>query len=89
MKTQDAIRLSGSRRDLSRLLGVSVQATYAWGERIPDKRLWQLRNIRPDWFRGTEDDPVLVARLAQEERVDRILQLADALRQEALAWRNS
>ncbi len=50
MKTQKAIELAGNSTMLAALLGITPGAISQWGENIPDKRLWQLRVIKPEWF---------------------------------------
>lgn len=45
MKTNEAIELFGGRRELAQALGVSVQATYQWGDVVPELRVYQLRDI--------------------------------------------
>ena len=36
---------------LAEILGISVSAICQWGEDIPTARVWQLRVVRPEWFR--------------------------------------
>lgn len=51
MTKSEAIRLAGSKSALSRVLGISRQAIHLWqGERIPPLRVYQLRELRPEWF---------------------------------------
>ena len=51
MDTITAIKKAGSVKQLALLLDVTHQAVYAWGPRLPKMRLWQLRVLRPGWFR--------------------------------------
>ena len=51
METKRAIQYAGSVRALAELFGVSRQAVEAWGERLPELRTYQLRQLRPGWFR--------------------------------------
>jgi len=52
MKTQDAIQLmGGSAKDLADLLGITPSAISQWGENLPEKRVWQLQVLRPEWFK--------------------------------------
>ena len=44
------IRLAGSQRELARILGISYPAVCQWKEQIPELRLRQLKDLRPDWF---------------------------------------
>jgi predicted transcriptional regulator len=54
MKTQDAIRLvGGSAKDLADLLGITPSAISQWDEELPEKRVWQLQVLRPEWFKKT------------------------------------
>lgn len=91
MKTDEAIKLAGSRSALAELLGITLQAIYGWGEALPEQRVWQLMTLRPDWFDA--DSPgsraEIVRRADREARIDRILQMAEEIRREVLAWRNS
>jgi DNA-binding transcriptional regulator YdaS (Cro superfamily) len=49
MTKEIAIQLAGSIKDLAHLLGISRHAIYQW-KTIPEKRIWQLRMLKPDWF---------------------------------------
>lgn len=51
MEKARAIRYAGSAVALAQLLGVTKQAVSAWGERLPPLRVFQLRELRPGWFR--------------------------------------
>jgi hypothetical protein len=46
MKTEEAIILFGSVRNLAKALDLSVQAIYAWGERVPPLRVYQIRELQ-------------------------------------------
>ena len=50
MDTKTAIEKAGSIQELSKLLGISRQAVYQWGEKVPDSRVWQLKVLKPEWF---------------------------------------
>jgi len=52
MKTQQAIEKAGSAADLARLLGITQSAVCQWGEDVPEHRVWQLKVLRPAWFRA-------------------------------------
>jgi DNA-binding transcriptional regulator YdaS (Cro superfamily) len=54
MKTQDAIKHAGSSANLAKLLGITPGAVSQWGEQIPDARIWQLKAIRPRWFKTSK-----------------------------------
>jgi DNA-binding transcriptional regulator YdaS (Cro superfamily) len=51
MTKSELIRLAGSGRELAKLLGVSYPAVSQWKEQIPELRLRQLKDLKPDWFR--------------------------------------
>jgi hypothetical protein len=52
MDKKEAIRRAGGRAThLALLLGVTVQAVSKW-RTIPQLRVYQLRELRPEWFRG-------------------------------------
>lgn len=51
MKTKRAIELAGGQRALAELLAITVSAISQWDEDVPEGRMWQLRVIRPDWFK--------------------------------------
>lgn len=50
MKTKLAIKRAGSRKALADLLGISKAAISQWGPTVPELRVYQLREKRPDWF---------------------------------------
>jgi hypothetical protein len=52
METHQAIEKAGSAVALAKLLGITRQAISQWGDRVPQARLWQLRALRPKWFKG-------------------------------------
>lgn len=51
MKTSLAIKLAGTAAALAQLLGITPGAVSQWGEDVPDQRVWQLRVLRPEWFK--------------------------------------
>lgn len=51
MHTKTAIDLAGSMTSLANILGITVSAVSQWGDAIPEQREWQLRVLRPEWFR--------------------------------------
>ncbi len=57
MKTQQAIDLAKGSKNLADLLGVTPSAVSQWGENVPDKRVWQLKVLRPVWFRQSKQKP--------------------------------
>jgi predicted transcriptional regulator len=42
--------LAGSQRELAKILGISFPAVSQWKEQIPELRLRQLKDLRPQWF---------------------------------------
>jgi hypothetical protein len=50
MKTDQAIKLAGTSAELARLLGVSRAAISQWPETVPPLRVYQLKELRPEWF---------------------------------------
>jgi hypothetical protein len=54
MKTETAIQQAGGPKALADLLGITPSAVSQWKEEIPEPREWQLRVLRPEWFR---DEP--------------------------------
>jgi predicted transcriptional regulator len=49
MTKQELIDKAGSRKALAELLGISLAAISQW-KKIPRARMWQLKNLRPEWF---------------------------------------
>ena len=47
---QQAIQLAGSQAKLAKLLGISRGAVWLW-KTIPQARIWQLKLMRPEWFK--------------------------------------
>jgi len=56
MKKQIAIDLAGSAKALADLLGITQSAISQWEDDVPEPREWQLRVLRPQWFK--KDEPV-------------------------------
>lgn len=54
MKTQQAIELAGSARLLADLLGITPSAISQWGDDLPESRCWQLKVLKPDWFKDEQ-----------------------------------
>lgn len=52
MQKTEAIKLAGSQVQLAKLLGISQPAVSRWKELVPQARIWQLRVLRPEWFKG-------------------------------------
>jgi predicted transcriptional regulator len=53
MTKEQLITLAGSQTELAKMLGISQPAVSAWKE-IPQARLWQLKVIKPEWFKGDQ-----------------------------------
>jgi len=51
MTKERAITLAGSQAKLAALLKISSAAISQWKENVPAARLWQLRVLRPEWFK--------------------------------------
>ena len=49
MTKEKAIELAGSVQALATLLRISRPAIYQW-QSIPEKRVWQLKVLKPEWF---------------------------------------
>lgn len=52
MDKETAIKLAGSAKALAELLGITRAAVSQWGTSVPQARVWQLRALRPKWFKG-------------------------------------
>ena len=52
MDKQQAIEKAGSAMALAKLLGITRQAISQWGDEIPQARLWQLKALKPSWFKA-------------------------------------
>jgi predicted transcriptional regulator len=50
MTKQELIKLAGTQTALANLLGISQAAVGAWKE-VPKARIWQLRLLKPQWFK--------------------------------------
>jgi predicted transcriptional regulator len=49
MTKQELIDKAGSRKALAELLGISLAAISQW-TKVPQARLWQAKDLRPQWF---------------------------------------
>jgi len=49
MTKEQIIQLAGSQSELARLLKIYRAAVSMW-KNVPELRLRQLRDLRPDWF---------------------------------------
>ena len=59
---EQAIELAGSQAKLAKLLGISRGAVWLW-ETIPQSRIWQLKVLRPGWFKGEKPSPKAMRRV--------------------------
>jgi predicted transcriptional regulator len=50
MDKQKFIALAGSQTDLAKLLGISQAAISQW-VKVPQARIWQIKLLKPEWFR--------------------------------------
>jgi len=50
MDKQTAVRLAGSQSELARILGIKRAAVSHW-KTIPPLRIYQLKELKPDWFK--------------------------------------
>jgi len=50
MDKQTVITLAGSQSELARILGITRAAVNHW-KTIPLLRLYQLKELRPEWFK--------------------------------------
>jgi hypothetical protein len=58
MNTQKAIELAGGSSALANLLGITPGAVSQWGNELPDRRIWQLRVLRPEWFKDSRSTKI-------------------------------
>jgi antitoxin component HigA of HigAB toxin-antitoxin module len=49
MTKQDLIKLAGSQTELAKILGINRAAVCQW-KTVPELRLRQLKDLRPEWF---------------------------------------
>lgn len=56
MNKQDAIKLAGSAIKLAKILGITKGAVSHWGENIPRGREYELRYLKPEWFKQKEKE---------------------------------
>jgi hypothetical protein len=52
MDKQTAITLAGSQSELARILVIERSAVHQW-KKIPPLRIYQLKELRPEWFNDT------------------------------------
>jgi biotin operon repressor len=50
MDKQKAITLAGSQSELARILGIKRAAVWHW-KAIPPLRIYQLKELKPEWFK--------------------------------------
>lgn len=50
MTKDQAIKLAGTSMALAKMLGIQRQSVSQW-DKIPEGRLWQLKVLRPEWFK--------------------------------------
>jgi hypothetical protein len=54
MEKKTAIRLAGNQTKLAEILGINQAAVAQWGNDVPVMRIYQLKNLRPKWFKNLE-----------------------------------
>ena len=54
MEKSTAIRLAGSQTKLAAILGINQAAVAQWGNDVPIMRIYQLKTLRPKWFKNLE-----------------------------------
>lgn len=47
MTMDEAVAIFGSKRKLAEALGITEQAVYQWGDKVPELRLYQIREKMP------------------------------------------
>ena len=52
MQTQTAIDKAGSATALAQILGITGSAITQWGDTIPPLRIYELKELRPKWFKA-------------------------------------
>ncbi len=57
MDKQQAIDLAGSATALAKLLNITPSAITQWEDEVPPHRVWQLKVIKPGWFRPARTKP--------------------------------
>ena len=51
MEKTKAIKLAGSQTKLAEILGISQAAIAQWGNDVPLMRIYQLKSLKPKWFK--------------------------------------
>ena len=51
MTKEDAIKLAGTQQKLADILGIYQGAVSQW-KTIPEARIWQLKVLKPKWFKN-------------------------------------
>lgn len=51
LRTADLIERAGGARQVAEFFSISTQAIYAWGETVPQLRVYQLRAAKPEWLK--------------------------------------
>lgn len=55
MKTQDAINKAKTATALASLLGITKSAVSHWGDTMPPLRVYQLKALKPSWFKAKKE----------------------------------
>lgn len=51
MEKDKAIELAGGLSALAQILGITPAAVSQWKLMVPESRVWQLKVLRPEWFK--------------------------------------
>jgi len=51
MEKSKAIKLAGSQVKLAAILGIAQSAVAQWGQDVPIMRIYQLKVLKPQWFK--------------------------------------
>jgi hypothetical protein len=54
MEKKTAIRLAGNQTKLAEILEINQSAVAQWGNDVPLMRIYQLKTLRPKWFKNLE-----------------------------------
>lgn len=51
VRTADLITAAKGTRPIAQALGITTQAVYSWGDHVPILRVFQLKELHPEWFK--------------------------------------
>lgn len=61
MKKQTLIKLAGSQGAAAKIFGITSSAIGQWPDDVPYPRFLELKDKRPEWFKGGEVRPELIS----------------------------